>query len=140
MKFKDNKQWRFFADRNIVSQTIDVYWMAQGIDGKSYKRDYGDPELTTAPEGITSVSAPTFRMDYDEAQTLLQELWNTGMRPEGVEGTVAHVDALKAHIKSQSDMLQHFMMMQVQADPDTHAEIYKIKQALSDLNPGLSWD
>jgi len=146
VKLKDNKQWRFFADRNIISQTIDVYWMAQGLDGKSYRREFGEYQsLASEDEGITHKADPTFRMDYEEAQTLVQELWNAGLRPEGVEGTVEHVNALKAHIKAQSDMLQHFMAMQ-KADSEPldadvlnfHEEITKIKAVLQDLNPGLA--
>lgn len=36
--------------------------------------------------------------DYD-AQSLLQALWDAGLRPNNGESTVAHVDALKKHLE-----------------------------------------
>lgn len=144
MNFKDNKVWRFYVEKNIANQSVDVFWMAQGVQGKSYRRKFPEVEQIEYEEGIAHPQEPTFRLDYDEAQTLMQELWNIGCRPDGVEGTVEHVAALKTHLKSQSDILQHFMMMQQNPqitimDNDMQDQMDKVKQAITDLNPGLSW-
>ena len=138
VNFKDNKVWRFFAQKNIAHQTVDVYWMAQGVGGQSFRRRFPTEEFIEYDDSLAQpANEPTCSINYDEAKSLMQELWDCGIRPDGVEGTVEHVAALKAHIKSQSDMLQHFMLMQHQGvEPDLYEQIDKIKQALTDLNPG----
>jgi len=42
---------------------------------------------------------PSMALDEDDAQALLQVLWNAGLRPNNGESTVAHVGALKQHLE-----------------------------------------
>lgn len=44
---------------------------------------------------------PTFRMDRAEAQQLMDELWQCGVRPANGVGNVGELDATKKHL---SDM------------------------------------
>jgi hypothetical protein len=39
----------------------------------------------------------------------MQEMWNAGMRPKGVDTGQAHVDALQKHIDSLQKTVEHFM-------------------------------
>ena len=39
-----------------------------------------------------------FKLDTDEAQQLMNELWRVGIRPKNGEGSNAQVNALKAHL------------------------------------------
>jgi hypothetical protein len=138
MNFSDNKVWRFYAEKNIANQSVDVFWMAQGVQGKSYRRAFPQVEQVEYEEGIAHPQEPTFRLDYEEAQTLMQELWNTGLRPDGVEGTVEHVAALKVHLAAQSEVLQHFMMMQKNPqitimDNDMQEQLDELKKVLVGL-------
>ena len=141
MQFKDNKVWRFFAEKNIAHQTVDLYWTAQGIAGKKYNRRIEQVDEEEVDEGVTMVGLPTLRLGYEEAQTLMQELWNCGLRPDGVGSGKAEVDAMKSHLDSMKMVLGHFMQMQNHGvESELYDDIQKLKQALMDLNPGVAFD
>jgi len=53
---------------------------------------------------------PAFSLEHKEAQFLLQQLWDTGLRPNNGEGTSAQVDALKDHLKDMREIA--FMSLQ----------------------------
>lgn len=42
---------------------------------------------------------PTMRLTRDEAQQILDGLWHAGFRPRDGAGSLAHVDAQKAHLE-----------------------------------------
>jgi hypothetical protein len=52
---------------------------------------------TLAPNELHT-DGPTFRMDNETAQAVLQALWDTGLRPNDGSGGKAEVDAMKKHI------------------------------------------
>lgn len=110
MKFKHNKHWRWYVNRNIMSQKIDMYWMGEGVNGKSYFRRFKEIEEICVEEGeILNPDTPTLMLDYEEADTLMQEMWEAGIRPKDVQTGQAHVDALHKHIESLQKTVEHFM-------------------------------
>lgn len=60
-------------------------------------------EITQATVATDAVDADLFRMHNAEAQALCQALHDAGFKPEGGEGTSAHVQSMKDHIED----LQH---------------------------------
>jgi hypothetical protein len=42
---------------------------------------------------------PTFKLTSGEAQQLMNGLWQAGLRPRDGAGSLAHVDAQKAHLE-----------------------------------------
>jgi hypothetical protein len=112
MKFQHNKVWRWYANRNIMTQKVDLYWMGEGTNGESYHRAFTTVEESCIePGAIMSPDVPTLALDYDQADTLMQEMWNAGIRPKGVQTGQAHVDALHKHLDSLQKTVDHFMDM-----------------------------
>lgn len=110
MKFQHNKTWRWFVNRNIMTQKVDLYWMGEGVNGESYHRLFTEiKETVSEPGAIHSPGEPTLAIDYDQADTLMQEMWNAGIRPKGVNTGQSHVDSMKDHISSLQEMCRYFM-------------------------------
>ena len=110
MKFQHNKTWRWFVNRNIMKQKVELYWMGEGVNGESYHRQFTEIKETVVEAGaMHSPDVPTFDLHYEEADTLMQEMWNAGMRPKGVQSGEAHIDSMKNHIHSLQEMCRYFM-------------------------------
>lgn len=57
-------------------------------------------EYTVKPvEPGTMVEGPTLRITEAEAQQIMDGLWRIGIRPRDGAGSLAHVDAQKAHLE-----------------------------------------
>lgn len=70
--------------------------------------DFGNRERAVAQpvefimerhEPARVIEAPTLSLQHDSAQSLLQALWDAGLRPNDGRGSDAEVNALKAHLK-----------------------------------------
>ena len=48
---------------------------------------------------------PTLRFDPDDAQRLLQALWDSGLRPNNGEGTSAQVESIKYHLEDMRKLV-----------------------------------
>lgn len=44
-------------------------------------------------------SEPFIRLKRDEAQQLMDELWNAGVRPVGAAGSMGQLEAIKYHLE-----------------------------------------
>lgn len=90
-------QVQFFAERNI----------SYGRDGVSIIAKEGDYILTDAKLVFTHrdelevavYSPPPLVLSEDAAQSLLQALWNAGLRPNDGESSMAHVAAKDKHLQ-----------------------------------------
>lgn len=135
MQFKDNKVWSFFVEKNIVQHSIDLYWMAQGVNGKSYRRKVKEVEDEELDEGMSMhPDGPSLRLDYDEAQTLMQSLWEAGVRPNGVGSGKDEVDAMKEHLNTMKMVLGHFMQMQNHGvESDLYDQIQALKETVAKI-------
>lgn len=108
MKFADNKQWRFYAEKHLPSMMYRLYWVAEAISGQVWQRKLTAEEFQNEPHAMAN---PTMEIGYDEAITLMTELWNAGCRPVGVESTQGEVEALKAHIASQQKTVDSLLVL-----------------------------
>ena len=48
---------------------------------------------------IGSEIVPLFRLEYEEAQTLMDSLYEAGLRPRGAAGSAGQLDAVKYHLE-----------------------------------------
>ena len=55
-------------------------------------------ELEPYEQGMY-IAEPSLKMPEDLAQKLLQALWETGLRPNNGESSLAHVEAMKYHLE-----------------------------------------
>ena len=55
--------------------------------------------FTLEPRETHALVEPTFRLTRSEAQQIMNELWREGFRPMDGAGTLAHVEAQKAHLE-----------------------------------------
>ena len=55
------------------------------------------------PDGL--YQSPPLVLAEEDAQNLLQELWNAGIRPNNGEGTTAQVAALKSHLEDMRSLV-----------------------------------
>lgn len=82
---------RWFVERQLWNCAIGLHCR----DGDKYVkfiRELHEIDISTAPSG------GELRLDYDEAQQLMNELWLAGFRPENGAGALAHVESIKAHL------------------------------------------
>jgi hypothetical protein len=80
--------------------------------------DYGTSTIDT--------EAVTFAVDYDEAQQIMQELWECGVRPNGIESSNEYVQSLKDHIKTLQNQVAH---LQTLTTPATIVEAENLQKA-----------
>jgi hypothetical protein len=83
---------------NIASDALEVWALNRLPDGS---REYITAEFSVhrvEPRSFFD-RGPTLRLASDECQQLMNELWRSGFRPRDGAGSVAHVDATKAHLE-----------------------------------------
>jgi hypothetical protein len=91
-----NVEWH--VQYSLVSDAVELWAMRRTDDG----RKHITAELTlhdATPRGELFDGGPTLRLTSDEAQQLMNGLWHAGIRPRDGAGSLAHVDATKAHLE-----------------------------------------
>ena len=56
-------------------------------------------QLEYEPSCPSATSPPTEYIDHDEAQRLMDSLWNCGIRPVQAKGSAGQLDAVKYHLE-----------------------------------------
>ena len=105
---KDNKEWRWYAHRNIMTASVDLFWMSD-FGTKVYRRTLVAHEKEIDTEGLVATGNEdvSLRLPYDEAQTLMDELWKAGLRPTNIGDPVARI----AQYKNEVDWLRGHVEM-----------------------------
>jgi len=111
MKFKDNKQWKWWGEKHIASQTVRLFQLAEGLNGEVFRREFTEASEIPYKNGAP-IENPTLTLEYDEARNIMHELWELGFRPAGVESSNEYVQSLKDHIKTLQSTNMHFMELQ----------------------------
>lgn len=62
-------------------------------------------EIKAVPKGDSLLDPHPLQLMDDEAQSLLQALWNAGYRPNNGESTIAHVESLKYHLEDMRKLV-----------------------------------
>lgn len=113
MKFSDNTQWRWYAEKKIATQQVRFYQVGTTPDGKMKHRTFTEVKETVVEDGTSTIDteAVTLAVDYDEAQQIMQELWECGLRPTGIESSNVYVQSLKDHIATLQDQVKHLQVL-----------------------------
>ncbi len=56
-------------------------------------------------DAFGAVLEPTFRLDPQGAQKLIDELWRLGIRPSSGEGNVGQIGAMKEHLNDMRKLV-----------------------------------
>lgn len=64
-------------------------------------------EMETLDEGV--IPSPTFTLDPDEAQALIDQLWNCGLRPTEGTGSAGALAATQNHLADMRRLVFHAM-------------------------------
>lgn len=80
--------YRDSVDLVLVDDRGDLRYVARPMEFVLDRREPG-----------TVIGAPTLELPPGSAQSLMQALWDAGLRPNDGRGSDAEVTALKAHIK-----------------------------------------
>lgn len=78
--------------------SIDLWMMRRFEDGR-HEHVTALLSVQTYEPNTIAAEGPTLRLSQDEAQQLLNGLWHAGFRPRDGAGSLAHVDAQKAHLE-----------------------------------------
>ena len=92
----------FWASRNAWNRSVSIYGINRFPDGsKSYWQSVtiqtiseNDPEF----EPHVTPNAP-IELSEDDAQSLMDALWEVGVKPSGGEGHTAHIRSLNKHLE-----------------------------------------
>lgn len=90
-------KYQWYAQKRLQTQAIELLL----VNEHNGVRSYGQPiNIILKDEEPSSIfdGEPTLKLFEGAAQSLLQALWDIGLRPNSGEGVSAHVDALKHSI------------------------------------------
>jgi len=90
-----------YAERQILKRKIGVTIMIPRIDGKI---DVAQPLVFKAQDQETTVLNHTFEISPNEAQQMIDELWNCGVRPTEGGGSAGSIAATEKHLKDMKSI------------------------------------
>lgn len=85
----------FDAVKNPSTRTIDIW--AKTAAGDVWVKNVTVNTERMSPTNI--IGDPPIRLPYEVAQSLIDALWDAGVRPSSGEGHTAHIQALNAHLE-----------------------------------------
>lgn len=88
-----NRQWH--VRHEMYRDAVDML-LVENRDGQ---RSYARAEMTIHPKKDYEIAEPTMSITPAEAQQIMDGLWVAGFRPRDGAGSLAHVEATKAHLE-----------------------------------------
>jgi hypothetical protein len=90
--------FRWSVQRRFDADSLMVWVHRELADGR---HEWVSAQLTVQQldKHKPSEDGPTFHLTPQEAQSLMDGLWEAGVRPRDGAGSLAHVDAQKAHLE-----------------------------------------
>lgn len=92
------------ARRAVRANAIELVLFHHNGKGET---SVGSVHLRTVQEG--ECVDPTAVISIQEAQALLDELWNCGIRPSDGNGNVGQLGATERHLSDMRKLVSHFM-------------------------------
>lgn len=89
-----NGQWKFSVERQIWSDSIGIRIGFR--DGDRF--DVAEPLVMRRAEP-GAISPPCVSLPFADAQTLMDQMWDAGLRPSQSVGTAGQVEAIKYHLE-----------------------------------------
>jgi len=99
----NNDSTIFAAIKNPASRKVEIFAKQKRYNGQvSYWKNVivetvseNDPDYSPAV-----YAPPPMQFSYEDAQSLMDALWDAGIKPSGGEGHTAHIRALNDHLDS----------------------------------------
>jgi hypothetical protein len=60
-------------------------------------------------EGYHYPKEPTFSLHINDVKQLMQELWDQGIRPEGISSSEGEIGAVRAHLKDLQELVNRIL-------------------------------
>lgn len=97
----DNSK-QFFVQRNISwGDTFDIFAREKVFPGPIYY-NFISSKVTSEPGEFCH---PLLRLSREEAQLLMEELWNSGIRPSGAAGSAGQLAAVTYHLEDMRKLV-----------------------------------
>jgi len=107
-----NKKMKFETQRNILEQRIEIVLFSQDLNGSDKYRLDGGPPNTDLPTLVWMIQAdedshsPTFSLEYEEAQELLDMLLSVGVVPSDPGKVSTRISEITGKLAAQGDHLE----------------------------------
>lgn len=96
-----------YAQRNFAMDSVDLYLMLYR-DG--YKKSYMvNAVFKELEEGVTQDDSSPIHLEFEQAQLLMDQLWNVGIRPTDNRDRSEVINAKDQHIDDLRLILQAFI-------------------------------
>jgi hypothetical protein len=95
-----SKEVKIQAERSLVHYCIRLFGYVK-TNGKS--ASIKPVELTEVPDGREW--EPFLKLEYEEAQSLLESLWEAGVRSPQITSTLGEINATKHHLKDMQRLV-----------------------------------
>lgn len=90
-----NEVLRFYAQRNHATRSIDVYLYLGNQYAQKVMFSSADPVVG---------SKPLFKLEDTEAQLLMDQLWDSGIRPTEGSGSAGALAATQRHLEDMREL------------------------------------
>jgi len=91
--------------RRDFLRSIEVLFAEKSFNGELLH--VGQPLVFTTQENAALIAAPTFSLQPEDAQKLMDELWNCGIRPTEGSGSAGAFAAVQDHRDDLRKLLFH---------------------------------
>lgn len=91
----------FAAIKNPASRKVEIFGRQKDYNGHtSYIRSVTVETISADDENYNSAvyTPPPIQLSEESAQSLMDALWDAGVKPSGGEGHTAHIRALNDHL------------------------------------------
>ena len=96
----------FYVSRDIsLGDVFSVRLFAQEEPNYYPSPKYTATSIIFTKQKIGTWSEPLVNLQREEAQQLMDELWNAGIRPIGAAGSAGQLDAVKYHLEDMRKMV-----------------------------------
>lgn len=89
------------AQRQAWRDSIDVHLSIEHQNGSFA---LAEPVVFKEVENVGGYNPPFLSLQFDEAQRLMDELWNCGLRPTDGSGSAGSLAATEKHLKDMSEI------------------------------------
>ena len=109
MKFQSSVKWRWYAGKDLSSMTYQLYLMGDGVHGEVFQKRFPNETVDQHEPGVISDDGPTMTLDYDEAQFMMDQLFEAGIKPANMGPSVGQLTAMQEHIDSLRKIIDQLM-------------------------------
>ena len=92
-----------YINRNVAWGDVYEVFMSHKNIATGKRFIYTKPKLVE--HDISSVPERLVMLDREEAQQLMDELWNAGIRPAGATGSIGQLSAVQYHLEDMRKLV-----------------------------------